>query len=150
MDQGALQQDTTTCCRDSNLAGELMPWCDQYEPCTCVCMCVFLWSARQYNHSFCDSRLLDAAYRCVSTCAPWQCRFFAAIFLGPSCLIHAETLQFGAGVGTAELGMVDWVAHGGTQPTAEIVEVESAPPRTDEWSADGSLSSLHPGALGLF
>jgi len=25
MDQGALQQDTTTCCRDSNLAGELMP-----------------------------------------------------------------------------------------------------------------------------
>ena len=40
------------------------------------------WSAKQYNRSFYDGRLLDAAYRCVvSTCAPWQCWVFAAIFL---------------------------------------------------------------------
>lgn len=105
MDPGALQQDTTTCCHDSNLAGELMMW-TIWTLHLCVCMC-FRWSARQCNHSFCDSRLLDAAYCCVSTCAPRQCRFFAAIFLDHHIWSMPKRSNLALVLAQLSLGMVD-------------------------------------------
>ena len=96
-------------CSDSNLTGEFMNECERYELCACVCSLV-----SNAVQSFLLRR--QAARCCVSLRSINLCTLAMLILCrdlpGPSCLNHvyakrSETLQFGAGVGTDEFGVVD-------------------------------------------